>query len=122
MHLATFHTLATGVKYGGGEDFGLVSWVLQTLHDSLVNLITILSFVSTGLHHWIVNFLAQDDRRDEAIVLIDPDFLFMNKFEFPGKTPPVLPGKPVAAKYGLGGQVRMHYGTVLFHILCIRFC
>ncbi|KAL7529336.1 hypothetical protein ACHAXR_002909, partial [Thalassiosira sp. AJA248-18] len=44
------------------------------------------------------------DRRDEAIVLVDPDFLFLNKFEFPDKTPPVLPGKPAAAKYGLGGQ------------------
>jgi len=57
-----------------------------------------------GLHHWAVDFLAKDDRRNEAIVLIDPDFLFLNKFEFPAGNPPVLPGKPAAAKYGLGGQ------------------
>eukprot|EP00580_Thalassiosira_gravida_P004176 CAMPEP_0201624518 /NCGR_PEP_ID=MMETSP0493-20130528/674_1 /ASSEMBLY_ACC=CAM_ASM_000838 /TAXON_ID=420259 /ORGANISM="Thalassiosira gravida, Strain GMp14c1" /LENGTH=570 /DNA_ID=CAMNT_0048094371 /DNA_START=36 /DNA_END=1748 /DNA_ORIENTATION=- len=57
-----------------------------------------------GLHHWGVAFFEQDDRRDEAIVLIDPDFLFLKKFEFPENTPPVLPGKPAAAKYGLGGQ------------------
>ena len=41
----------------------------------------------------------------EAIVLIDPDFLFLTQFQFPGGTPPVFPGKPAAAKYGLGGQV-----------------
>jgi len=58
-----------------------------------------------GLHHWAENFFEQDDRRDEAIVLIDPDFLFLNKFELPDNTPPVLPGNPAAAKYGLGAQL-----------------
>jgi len=69
--------------------------------------LTSVLFFSTGLHHWAADFLAQDDRRDEAIVLIDPDFLFLKIFEFPENTAPVLPGKPAAAKYGLGGQVRM---------------
>ena len=56
-----------------------------------------------GLHHWITtHFLDSDDRRDEVIVLIDPDFLFMNKFVLEER---VLPGKPAAAKYGLGAQV-----------------
>ncbi|KAL7545092.1 hypothetical protein ACHAWF_008450 [Thalassiosira exigua] len=59
---------------------------------------------SPGLHHWAENFLAQDNRRDEAIVLIDPDFLFLKRFRFEESEPPVLPGKPAAAKYGLGGQ------------------
>lgn len=58
------------------------------------------------MHHWGEAFLAQDDRRDEAVVLIDPDFLFLTRFELPPDAPPVLPGKPAAAKYGLGGQVR----------------
>ena len=58
-----------------------------------------------GLHHWAEYFLKQDDRRDEAIVLIDPDFLFLNIFELPKGAPPVKPGMPAAAKYGLGGQV-----------------
>jgi len=57
-----------------------------------------------GLHHWAEYFLKQDDRRDEAIVLIDPDFLFLNIFELPKGAPPVKPGMPAAAKYGLGGQ------------------
>ncbi|KAL3815947.1 hypothetical protein ACHAXA_003568 [Cyclostephanos tholiformis] len=57
-----------------------------------------------GLRHWIESFLEHDDRRDEAIVLIDPDFLFLNTFQFPENTPPVIPGKPAGAKYGLGGQ------------------
>lgn len=57
-----------------------------------------------GLHHWGEAFFAQDDRRDEAVVLIDPDFLFLSRFELPPDAPPVLPGKPAAAKYGLGGQ------------------
>ena len=52
-----------------------------------------------------MNYWKQDDRDDEAIVLIDPDFLFLNKFELPKNAHPVLPGKPAAAKYGLGGQV-----------------
>jgi hypothetical protein len=60
----------------------------------------------SGLRHWIESFLEHDDRRDEAIVLIDPDFLFLNTFQFPENTPPVIPGKPAGAKYGLGGQVR----------------
>ena len=55
-----------------------------------------------GLHHWIVNFLKSDVRRDEAVVLIDPDFLFLNKFEVKEL---VLPGKPAAAKYELGDEV-----------------
>lgn len=55
-----------------------------------------------GLHHWITDFVDSDDRRDEAIVLIDPDFLFLNKFELEER---VMPGKPAAAKYGLGAQV-----------------
>ena len=58
-----------------------------------------------GLYHWIVDFLAHDDRRDEAIVLVDPDFLFLTRFDFPEDVAPAAPGKPVAAKYGLGGQV-----------------
>jgi hypothetical protein len=62
-----------------------------------------------GLRHWAESFLAHDDRRDEAVVLIDPDFLFLNTFEFPGYTPPVMPGKPAGAKYGLGGQVRTFF-------------
>ena len=37
--------------------------------------------------------------------MIDPDFLFLNRFELPKNAQPVLPGKPAAAKYGLGGQV-----------------
>ena len=65
-----------------------------------------------GLHHWAVEFLAHDERRDEAVVLIDPDFLFLNKFEFPRGGAPVLPGKPAAAKYGLGGQVRILFSAV----------
>jgi hypothetical protein len=34
--------------------------------------------------------------------LIDPDFLFLNKFDVEEL---VLKGKPAAAKYGLGAQV-----------------
>ncbi|KAL3776411.1 hypothetical protein HJC23_006765 [Cyclotella cryptica] len=52
-----------------------------------------------GLNHWAQHFLRNDERRDESIVLIDPDFLFLNKFELDEI---VLPGKPAAAKYGLG--------------------
>lgn len=55
-----------------------------------------------GLNHWIRDFLNKDERRDEVVVLIDPDFLFLNKFELEER---VLPGKPAAAKYGLGAQV-----------------
>jgi len=55
-----------------------------------------------GLHHWVTNFLESDTRRNEAVVLIDPDFLFLSKFDV---KEPVLPGKPAAAKYGLGAQV-----------------
>lgn len=68
-----------------------------------------------GLRHWADSFFAQDDRRDEAIVLIDPDFLFLNQFELPEEKPDasiVMPGIPFAAKYGLGGQVRE------YHIFC----
>jgi hypothetical protein len=56
-----------------------------------------------GLHHWVKDFLQSDDRRDESVVLIDPDFLFLSRFEVKEL---VLPGKPAAAKYGLGAQVR----------------
>lgn len=56
-----------------------------------------------GLHHWIVDFLKKDERRDETIILIDPDFLFLTTFDFPGGFR-VEPGKPAAARYGLGGQ------------------
>ena len=37
-----------------------------------------------------MNYLKQDDRVDEAIVLIDPDFLFLNRFELPKDAHPVL--------------------------------
>lgn len=56
-----------------------------------------------GLHHWIVNFLEHDSRRDETIVLNDPDFLFLTQFDFPDGVQ-VVPGRPAAAKYGLGAQ------------------
>jgi len=56
-----------------------------------------------GLHHWVLNFLDIDNRRDETIILNDPDFLFLTKFEFPDGVR-VLPRKPAAAKYGLGTQ------------------
>lgn len=56
-----------------------------------------------GLYNWIVDFLKNDDRRDETIILIDPDFLFLTKFDFPDGFK-VVPGKPAAAKYGLGAQ------------------
>lgn len=55
-----------------------------------------------GLNHWIRDFLKSDERRDESVVLIDPDFLFLNKFDAEEL---VLKGKPAAAKYGLGAQV-----------------
>ncbi|KAL7489499.1 hypothetical protein ACHAW6_016205 [Cyclotella cf. meneghiniana] len=54
-----------------------------------------------GLNHWAQHFLRNDQRRDESVVLIDPDFLFLNKFQLDHI---VSPGKPAAAKYGLGGQ------------------
>jgi len=50
-----------------------------------------------GLHHWIVDFLKKDDRRDETIILIDPDFLFLTTFDFPDGFR-VEPGKPAAAR------------------------
>jgi len=55
-----------------------------------------------GLNHWAQHFLRNDERRDESVVLIDPDFLFLNKLELDEI---VSPGKPAAAKYGLGAQV-----------------
>ena len=64
-----------------------------------------------GLHHWIVDYLRRDKIRDEAVVLIDPDFLFLNKLEVEEV---VLPGKPAAAKYGLGGQVSLGVITDIF--------
>lgn len=57
-----------------------------------------------GLYNWIQHYLETDKRMDEAIVLVDPDFLFLNKFQFKEGVEPVMPGKPAAAKYGLGGQ------------------
>mmetsp|Transcript_7280 Transcript_7280/g.14612 ORF Transcript_7280/g.14612 Transcript_7280/m.14612 type:complete len:579 (-) Transcript_7280:186-1922(-) len=58
-----------------------------------------------GLHHWAVDFLRKEGTDGgEAVVLVDPDFLFLNKFEFPAGNDMVAPGKPAAAKYGLGGQ------------------
>ena len=77
-----------------------------------------LTYMHTGLHHWIVNYLKQDDRVDEAIVLIDPDFLFLSRFELPKDAHPVLPGKPAAAKYGLGGQVGIEI-SMLLHYVCL---
>ena len=56
-----------------------------------------------GVYHWITDFLQHDDRRDETIILNDPDFLFLTKFEVPDDVK-VIPGKPAAAKYGLGSQ------------------
>lgn len=56
-----------------------------------------------GLHNWILSFLEHDSRRDETIILNDPDFLFLTKFDFPDGIK-VVPGKPAAAKYGLGSQ------------------
>ena len=49
------------------------------------------------------DFVKNDARRDEAIVLIDPDFLFLKRFDL-GDAPLIEPGRPAAAKYGLGGQ------------------
>jgi len=44
-----------------------------------------------------------NNNNNEAIVLIDPDFIFLRAFELPS-TVVVRPGKPAAAKYGLGDQ------------------
>lgn len=79
-------------------------------------------FYYSGLHHWAEHFLAHDDRRDEAIVLIDPDFLFLNTFQFPENTTPVLPGKPAGAKYGLGGQVRTFVSILDNIVLYLSIC
>jgi hypothetical protein len=92
-------------KPNGVYEISNVCRLLSFLTLGHINISHLLSIIS-GLHHWAESFLANDDRRDEAIVLIDPDFLFLNTFEFPENTPPVLPKKPAAAKYGLGGQVR----------------
>jgi hypothetical protein len=66
--------------------------------------------------------MAHDDRRDEAIVLIDPDFLFLNTFQFPKNTPPVLPGKPAGAKYGLGGQVSFFLSILDNIVIYLSLC
>ncbi|ACI64739.1 predicted protein [Thalassiosira pseudonana CCMP1335] len=55
-------------------------------------------------------------RMDEAIVLVDPDFLFLNKFQFKEGVEPVMPGKPAAAKYGLGGQYFSAGAPYVIHI------
>lgn len=58
-----------------------------------------------GLHHWISDFIKSDTRRDESVVLIDPDFLFLSKLEDAMGEAVIEPGRPAAAKYGLGAQV-----------------
>ncbi len=68
-----------------------------------------------GLHHWAVDFLSKEGTDGgEAVVLVDPDFLFLNKFEFPAGNDMVAPGKPAAAKYGLGGQVSDYFVSWCF--------
>lgn len=55
-----------------------------------------------GLLHWIQQYHpSKDDDDNEAIVLIDPDFLFLAPFTLPNV---VLPNQPAGAKYGLGSQ------------------
>ncbi|CAJ1913834.1 unnamed protein product [Cylindrotheca closterium] len=62
-----------------------------------------------GLLHWIHEYLNSTSSNsyqndvNEAIVLIDPDFLFMAPFQLPQGTL-VSQGKPAGARYGLGGQ------------------
>lgn len=56
-----------------------------------------------GLLHWIQAYLKSTTPSDnEAIVLIDPDFLFLAPFRLEEIV--VAPRKPVGARYGLGGQ------------------
>jgi len=59
----------------------------------------------SGLKHWsdddtVTSF---DKDANEAIVLIDPDFIFMKKFELPENVT-ATPGSPAGAHYGLGDQ------------------
>jgi hypothetical protein len=57
-----------------------------------------------GLLHWIQQYQYQsNDDNNEAIVLIDPDFLFLAPFTLPDNLV-VMPNHPAGAKYGLGGQ------------------
>jgi hypothetical protein len=57
-----------------------------------------------GLLHWIQQYQYQaNDDNNEAIVLIDPDFLFLAPFTLPDNLV-VTPNHPVGAKYGLGSQ------------------
>jgi len=61
-----------------------------------------------GLRHWSHardlsgEESSFDPNADEAIVLIDPDFLFLTQFNMPNVT--VAPGRPAGANYGLGDQ------------------
>jgi len=59
----------------------------------------------SGLKHWSDDNASTSFDKDanEAIVLIDPDFIFMKKFEVPGNIT-AWPGAPIAAHYGLGDQ------------------
>jgi hypothetical protein len=56
-----------------------------------------------GLAHWAEKHYSHNPKEDEAIVLIDPDFLFLTPFTLSNDTRPFA-GKPVAAAYGLGSQ------------------
>eukprot|EP00957_Ditylum_brightwellii_P100044 7624418-Ditylum_brightwellii.AAC.1 len=51
-----------------------------------------------SLQHW-AEYLHEAglDQKNEAIVHIDPDFLFLKKFAFPDSVDAPSPGKPVAA-------------------------
>jgi hypothetical protein len=55
-----------------------------------------------GLRHWAEEHYS-DSLQEEALVLIDPDFLFLTPFQLSDASRP-FPGKPVAAAYGLGSQ------------------
>lgn len=57
-----------------------------------------------GLAHWAEQHYSHHAKNeDEAVVLIDPDFLFLTPFHLSNDSRP-LPGRPVAAAYGLGSQ------------------
>lgn len=60
-----------------------------------------------GLLHWALEYYSVPERlqENEAVVLIDPDFLFLKLFEFADNDDDSpIPGRPSAAYYGLGGQ------------------
>ena len=63
-----------------------------------------------GLLHWAKEYYGGKNQErlqeNEAIVLIDPDFLFLKLFHFgdSDKEQRPRPKHPMAAKYGLGGQ------------------